>query len=399
MRKTSLLAKINSPDHGIKLLALMGTMIALAGSSAAAWGSPTLLFDSYVSTPFVEGVRHGGEPKLLVNSGSTGFLKFALTKSLPTGITGQDIDKATLKIFISRVNTAGNLTIRRVTQGWTEHGIPVDGVSPALDLVAQAKTVKITKADARHWVELDVTNLAKGWSAHPAANEGLALTVEDGSPLDAVIDSKENTTTSHQALLDVVLDSKGATGATGPVGPIGPAGATGPVGEMGPIGPAGAPGPVYSGTAPIAVDNTANTIGLNAATNAGDLMTWDGNNWVAKPPAATGTVNNMQPYLAVNYIIALEGIFPSRNGDLPFLGEIEIFAGNFEPRGWAFCNGQILSIAQNTALFSILGTTYGGDGITTFALPDLRGRAPIHFGQGPGLSNRVMGEKGGAETE
>ena len=82
----------------------------------------------------------------------------------------------------------------------------------------------------------------------------------------------------------------------------------------------------------------------------------------------------------------------------PFLGTIVLFAGNFAPRGWAMCNGQILSISQNTALFSILGTTYGGNGVTTFALPDLRGRAPIGFNQGPGLSNHQLGEEGGTET-
>jgi microcystin-dependent protein len=82
----------------------------------------------------------------------------------------------------------------------------------------------------------------------------------------------------------------------------------------------------------------------------------------------------------------------------PFIGEIQMFAGNFAPRGWSFCNGQLLPIAQNTALFSILGTTYGGDGRTSFGLPDLRGRAPIHSGQGPGLSDYRLGERGGAET-
>ncbi len=74
-----------------------------------------------------------------------------------------------------------------------------------------------------------------------------------------------------------------------------------------------------------------------------------------------------------------------------------MFAGNFAPYGWAFCQGQILPIAQNTALFSLLGTTYGGDGRTTFALPDLRGRVPVGFGQGLGLSNRVIGEQFGSE--
>ncbi len=82
----------------------------------------------------------------------------------------------------------------------------------------------------------------------------------------------------------------------------------------------------------------------------------------------------------------------------PFLGQIILVGFNFAPRGYAFCQGQILSIAQNTALFSLLGTTYGGNGTTTFALPDLRGRVPNGQGQGPGLSNYTLGEVGGAET-
>jgi microcystin-dependent protein len=82
----------------------------------------------------------------------------------------------------------------------------------------------------------------------------------------------------------------------------------------------------------------------------------------------------------------------------PFIGMIVLFAGNFAPRNWAFCQGQLLSIAQNTALFSILGTTYGGNGQTTFALPDLRGRVPLGPGQGPGLTNRTLGETGGVEN-
>ena len=82
----------------------------------------------------------------------------------------------------------------------------------------------------------------------------------------------------------------------------------------------------------------------------------------------------------------------------PFIGEIRAFGFNFPPRGWARCDGQLLSIAQNTALFSLLGTTYSGNGQTTFALPDLRGRVPIHQGQGPGLSNRTQGEVAGEEV-
>src|SRR3954454_18083876 len=81
-----------------------------------------------------------------------------------------------------------------------------------------------------------------------------------------------------------------------------------------------------------------------------------------------------------------------------YIGEIRAFAFNFAPLGWAFCEGQLLPINQNQALFSLLGTTYGGDGRTTFALPDLRGRVPISSGQGPGLQNYDLGQTGGEET-
>jgi microcystin-dependent protein len=82
----------------------------------------------------------------------------------------------------------------------------------------------------------------------------------------------------------------------------------------------------------------------------------------------------------------------------PFIGMIILFPYNFAPRGWAFCNGQIMSIAQNTALFSLLGTTYGGNGQTTFALPDLRGRVAVSSGQGPGLSSYTLGQVSGTEN-
>lgn len=81
----------------------------------------------------------------------------------------------------------------------------------------------------------------------------------------------------------------------------------------------------------------------------------------------------------------------------PFVGEIRMFAGNFAPLGWAYCDGQLLAVANNDALFSLLGTIYGGDGRTTFGLPDMRGRIPVHAGSGPGLSTRKLGAKGGSE--
>jgi microcystin-dependent protein len=158
----------------------------------------------------------------------------------------------------------------------------------------------------------------------------------------------------------------------------------------------------------IASDGTGNTIWLTPIKSptdavANDLLTFDGTNWIARniviqPTGSGQAINNMQPYLVVNYSIALQGIYPSRNGADNYIGEICIYGFNFEPQGWALCNGQILSISQNTALFSLLGTMYGGNGTTTFALPDLRGRTPIHYGQGPGLSSRTIGNAGGTET-
>ena len=82
----------------------------------------------------------------------------------------------------------------------------------------------------------------------------------------------------------------------------------------------------------------------------------------------------------------------------PYIGEIRMFAGNFAPRGWAFCNGQLLAISQNDALYALIGTTYGGDGVNTFGVPDMRGRLPLGMGQGPGLSTYVIGQMAGTES-
>ncbi|WP_417746389.1 tail fiber protein [Rosistilla oblonga] len=136
----------------------------------------------------------------------------------------------------------------------------------------------------------------------------------------------------------------------------------------------------------------------------------DGNDVVLTVAGATGSsgegnaFDNRQEGLGLNYIIALNGVFPDEGGavvdsdDVPYIGEIKLFAGNFAPEGYAFANGQLLAISSNTALFSILGTTYGGDGETTFALPDLRGRIAVGAGDGPGLSRYVLGQSGGAES-
>lgn len=124
---------------------------------------------------------------------------------------------------------------------------------------------------------------------------------------------------------------------------------------------------------------------------------------ITEPAGGSGAVDNMHPFTGLHAIIALAGVFPSRNGGgagpgTTMIGEIKWVPYSFAPRGWSFCNGQLLPISQHSALFSLIGTTYGGNGRTTFALPDLRGRSVLHAGMGPGLIGRTLGELGGSET-
>ncbi|MFK5878606.1 MAG: tail fiber protein [Flavobacteriaceae bacterium] len=106
----------------------------------------------------------------------------------------------------------------------------------------------------------------------------------------------------------------------------------------------------------------------------------------------------MKNFILGLFLVTAFSFSNSVNAQEAMIGEVKMFAGNFAPRGWAFCNGQLLPISQNSALFSILGTTYGGDGRTTFALPDLRGRVAVHAGSGTGLIRKQLGQRGGEET-
>lgn len=194
---------------------------------------------------------------------------------------------------------------------------------------------------------------------------------------------------------------QGGQGLQGIQGLQGLQGLQGDQGIQGEVGPAGG---VAIAVFPLEISGDTVRISTTGVTS-GNLISFDGTNWVAKDITTTSNggvknVNNMQPWLAVNYCIALQGIFPSRSmSSDPLLGSIGIFAGNFAPRGWAFCDGQLLAISSNSALFSILGTTYGGDGRTTFGLPDLRGRTAVGPRRGAGLTDRRLGAKGGTETE
>jgi len=159
-----------------------------------------------------------------------------------------------------------------------------------------------------------------------------------------------------------------------------------------------AAGTTITAQAPLSIDT--NHLRINAGTNSGDLLTWDGDNWVNMQPAVQHfriAVDNHQPFVVVNYVIGLSGIYPTpSDATEPYVGEIYMMGCNFAPVGFALCDGQLLPISLYDALFNLIGTTYGGDGETTFALPDLRSRVPLHQGSN-GTSIYNLGQTGGSE--
>ena len=222
-----------------------------------------------------------------------------------------------------------------------------------------------------------------------------------GLPVDGdyLLGIASGSNSKYADLFDMTIVAAGPIGPEGPEGPEGPTGPQGDQGIQGDPGPQGIQGdPGLQGIQGIQGIQGEPGTSIVDGTSVGDLLTWDSSNWIAQQPAATSVASNMQPWLGINHVIALVGIYPSRNSADPLLGEIMQVGFNFAPRGWALCNGQLLPISSNTALFSLLGTTYGGDGRTTFALPDLRGRVSLHPGSGPGLTPRNLGQKAGAEN-
>ena len=232
---------------------------------------------------------------------------------------------------------------------------------------------------------------------------------------------------------------QGPQGILGPEGPKGNTGAQGQEGAQGPDGPKGMPGGKGQNGLPgvdgdkgpdgpqgipgaRGIDGSDGLIGDQGDQGLPGLIGDDGppgdvgptgpignDGPAGTPPVAKGgsqAFSNMQPSLAINFIIALQGTLPSTTargvetqGSEPYIGEIRMFAGNFAPRGWMFCDGQLLAISNHGSLFSIIGGVYGGDFQTTFALPDFRGRAAMHAGlNGIGVTPRSRGNVGGTET-
>jgi hypothetical protein len=295
---------MKTPPHNypknIKPIALVSAITALLGIPAVSLGERmTLQADNYVFKRNAVTLTRGSETVLKVNGSNTAFLRFSLNSSLPTGVAAADVDKATLKVFMPRIIKAGNLTVRRVTQEWSEGAVAQGGNLPTMDL-GSALSFVIVKGYTKNWVQIDVTDIFKSWLPLPSTtNFGIAL-ISDGV-LDAFIDSKESTSTSHDAVLDVVLLGKGAVGATGAagatgaVGPAGPAGTAGAVGPAGPAGTAGAIGPAGpAGTAgavgPAGPAGPAGPTGTTGATGPAGPIGATGATGAAGASSGMGTV-------------------------------------------------------------------------------------------------------------
>jgi hypothetical protein len=256
-----------------RLLSLV--FATLASTSIANAAQVTLVGDASVSTARPS-TNFGTLSNLYVGNGNSAYLQFDLG-SLPAGTTSSQIARATLTVFVNRVNAAGSVSLAPVTSGWSESAV----TSSSAPTVGATSGIFMAAA-AGQYVTLDVTALVQGWVTTPATNFGFALTSDTANLL---LDSKENDETGHAATLDVTITSEGATGPQGVQGPQGPIGATGANGAQGPIGPAGANG--AAGT--VGPQGVAGPIGPAGAAGANGA---DGATGAAGPVGTIGVVTN-----------------------------------------------------------------------------------------------------------
>jgi hypothetical protein len=325
----------NNITHTLRRIGLALLALAFASVIVLAQAPPSADTFNYSATP---NKNYGDWPVLVVQQGATSYLQFDLS-AIPTGTT---VNKATMRLYVDEVgNNGGSFDVYQLDAAWGEKSLTTAN-APALGASATgSQPVTISAANLNHFVLVDITALAQSWLNGSLSNNGLALALTSGAGSFG-FDSKESIYTSHEPELQIILD--GPAGATGPAGPIGVAGPTGPVGPTGnpgatgpagPAGPMGAPGP----TGPAGPAGPSGTSGIFGANNVSFFTTGGG----ATPCSLSSLLLNA----AANY------------------------PGNFLP-----ADGRALDIDQNPALFSLLGTNYGGNGFATFNLPDLRSAAP-----------------------
>ena len=295
------------------------------------------------------------------------LVQFDLT-GLPAGITGSNVAKATLTLFVDSVSVAGTVKISVANGPWLESA--VNGLNPP---VPGAAVGDVPVSVANNYVTVDATQAVQDWVNGPSTNDGFIITPSPATPLVVVeFDSKENTATSHPATLAITLVNSGPTGATGAQGPTGPAGATGAqgpagaTGSQGPAGPTGAMG-TQGPAGPAGAMGAQGPAGPAGATGAHAGAT--GAQGPAGPSGPAGTAG----IFGTNNLSFHRGTGRTKTCTL---GSLLLNASIVYPSNYRPADGSLLPIAQNWALFKLIGTNYGGDGKITFALPNLKAAAP-----------------------
>jgi len=218
---------------------MVATSLLFAGIGNSVYAGPVLLQDAYTTTGVYASINYGSIPSLNVAANVTSYLQFSVNSYVPTGIIGKDVAKATLKIFVNSVTTAGSFNVSSVASTWSEETIRGNN-KPTIGLPI-AGPIAITTASARHWISIDITNQVKDWLDGIGINNGLALIATNGTNVS--FDSKESATFSQAPEIDIIMErSSGIQGPKGDIGPIGATGATGSIGATGAQGPIGATG-------------------------------------------------------------------------------------------------------------------------------------------------------------
>ena len=366
--------------------AVFATLCAL-GASALASELP-LGADTYVSSAAAS-ANYGLAANLSVGPAAKTLLRFDLG-ALPQGIQPSQVLKASLVLYANRVTTPGAIEVQTVGGAWNESTVNAS-TAPVNERNISVPTAAVSAAN--QYVVVDVTEQVAAWVARGnGTNFGFAVQPATDDPSTTVLfDSKENTLTGHAARLDLILGSagsaggvgaqgpKGDTGMTGPTGPQGAAGPQGPKGDTGATGMRGATG-LTGPAGPQGAKGDAGAAGPAGASGAAGATGPAGPQGLQGMAGAVGPTGPAGPQ-GLPGPAGTTGLFGSRtsiaaagNGTDCTMGQVTLVAGyvgNGVP-----ANGAILSIAQNPELFSLLGTEYGGDGQTSFALPNLRAAAP-----------------------
>ena len=256
--------------------------LAWAACTARATEAPVSA-DASVNSAY-SAVNYGTLTNLYVNSASTTLLQFDLS-SLPAGTSASQISKATLVVYVNRINTSGVVTVQPVTSSWSESSVTYATI-PSLGSAAASFTPTV----AGQFVSIDVTALVQGWINAPSGNYGLSLSTTSG---DVLFDSKENDETGHAAHIDITVTSQGPQGPAGPQGPIGSTGAAGPQGPAGPAGATGAAGPAGPQGPPVGFQGTWSS---SIIYNVGGAVSYNGSSYIALqsnfniPPTSDPTV-------------------------------------------------------------------------------------------------------------